>query len=82
MDSNKMGRPRINLKEKSKELTEKEYYTINELASIMKVERRTIKRANRRTVSGSIGSSGGTTAGKETWGWICKSASKQAVFGS
>ena len=48
MDSNKMGRPRINLKEKSKELTEKEYYTINELASIMKVERRTIKRAIER----------------------------------
>ena len=40
MDSNKMGRPRINLKEKSKELTEKEYYTIN--------ERRTIKRAIER----------------------------------
>ena len=48
MDSNKMGRPRINSKEKSKELTEKEYYTINELASIMKVERRTIKRAIER----------------------------------
>lgn len=43
-----MGRPRIDLKEKSKELEEKEYYSIDELAKIMKVERRTIKRAIER----------------------------------
>lgn len=43
-----MGRPRINLKERSQELEDKEYYSIDELAKIMKVERRTIKRAIER----------------------------------
>ena len=46
--TSKMGRPRIDLKEKSKELNNEEFYTIDELAKIMKVERRTIKRAIER----------------------------------
>ena len=37
-----MGRPRIDLKEKSKELEEKEYYSIDELAKMGMVEEKII----------------------------------------
>lgn len=43
------GRPKIDLKEKAKEISlEDEFYTIDELANILKVEHKTIRRAIQR----------------------------------
>ena len=48
-DKTKQGRPFIDLKEKAKGISlEDEFYTIEELSKILKVEHKTIRRAIQR----------------------------------
>lgn len=48
-DKTKQGRPFIDLKEKAKEISlEDEFYTIEELSKLLKVEHKTIRRAIQR----------------------------------
>lgn len=48
-DKIKQGRPFIDLKEKAKEISlEDEFYTIEELSKLLKVEHKTIRRAIQR----------------------------------
>lgn len=48
-EKTKQGRPFIDLKEKAKEISlEDEFYTIDELSKLLKVEHKTIRRAIQR----------------------------------